>query len=666
MSEFNDKKEKKDKKDKKEKKEKKEKRSRDEDDVPEVETKKVKLAGGASTGALDDISRHEEEIIRKNTKAFVDPDVADADGNPPINGFDIDSTVVEALAARGITHMFPIQAATYSAIMTGVDVIGRARTGTGKTLAFALPIIQSLIASNKANPSKAKERGRQPRVIVLSPTRELAVQICNEFETTAQSLDSFCIYGGMPYGKQEAAIRKGVDVIVGTCGRVKDMLEKGVLSFSKIEHIVLDEADEMLNMGFQEDVEYILEMVPRKERAVQTLLFSATLPEWVKGVAKKFLRDEQETVDLVKTQKIKASTSVEHIAIQCHWSERNNVMSDVILVHGGYKARTIIFCDTKKEANEIMTAGNMKEDCQVIHGDIPQAQRETTLKAFREGKFNCLVATDVAARGIDISGVEVVIQCEPPKNVETYVHRAGRTGRANAKGVSITFFQPKQLWALQQIERKTGLMFQRAGIPTQEQIIKFSAYSALESLMGVNDAVIPTFEDKAKAIIEKKGALWAVSAALAVISGNTQPIKERSLLTNSTDMVTLHVYGEEMLRGLSPIWFFIRRHLYEEPDEHIKSMSFCADSKGAVFDMTREGAEEKLAVIKDYKLTAAIITELPELVQRDALPPPPPRWREAKYGGGNGGSRGGGFGGRGGSRGGSSGGFGGGRGGFRR
>jgi ATP-dependent RNA helicase DDX21 len=410
------------------------------------------------------------------------------------------------------------------------------------------------------------------------------------------------------------------------------MLERGALNLKDLQFIVLDEADEMLNMGFQEDVEAILGFAPKSDdKIIQTLLFSATMPAWVRNVAEKHLRSKRKEIDLVAQQKIQASVSVNHMAIPCHWTERNNILSDVIMVHAGRNARTIIFVNTKKEANEIMTASSMKEGCQVIHGDIPQGQRETTLKAYRDGKFSCLIATDVAARGIDIPDVELVVQLEPPTSVETYVHRSGRTGRANKTGTCITFFTHKQLWSLQQIEKVTKLKFKRQGIPSRDEIVRASAFGALESLMNVSDEAIPMFQDKAEAIIEKKGALWAVSAALAVISGNMCEIKERSLLTSSDKHVTVMVTGPMALRGLSPIWYVIRKCFYENPDDKVRGLRLTADSKGAVFDIPIED-KELIEQAKDYKFNIQLCKELPPLMEKEGERPPRPKWQQKKYG----------------------------------
>jgi ATP-dependent RNA helicase DDX21 len=249
-------------------------------------------------------------------------------------------------------------------IQKGQDVEGRARTGTGKTLAFALPIVERLLGSISGN----LPHGRAPRVLVLTPTRELALQIQKTFDMIkGTKLSTTCVYGGSAYGPQEGALRKGVDIVVGTCGRIKDLLEKGTLRLEKVQYVVMDECDEMLNMGFADDVELILTTVPRtganaaaggaagaaaaaaapaaastlspNSQPLQTLLFSATMPPWVENVSKKYLRPDKKYIDLVGNTQQHANADIQHLAIACHWSERNSVLGEVIQMYGGPKVR---------------------------------------------------------------------------------------------------------------------------------------------------------------------------------------------------------------------------------------------------------------------------------------------------------------------------------------
>jgi len=672
---------KKEKKDKKEKKEKKVKEAEEvvvEMEADEQPKRKEKKDKGTKRKAEEEETKEEDEEEESSNKKHkseadeVDPEEAyktkDANGNPPLVDFPISQATLERLRARGITHAFPIQAQTFKAISEGKDVVGRARTGTGKTLAFGLPIIEKLLAANKTKYGGRPATGRAPRALVLAPTRELAQQVNNEFEASAPELKTWCMYGGSPYSPQEAALRRGLDVVVGTCGRIGDLLDKGTLKLHDIEHIILDEADEMLNMGFADDVEKILGVIPREGRSVQTLLFSATLPAWVQNVAKKYLAADKMTIDLVGNTRQEASTNVKHIAIPCHWSERGSVLGDVISVYAGRTGRTIIFTETKKEANELAVNGGIKADTAVLHGDIAQNQREITLQGFREGKFQCLIATDVAARGIDIPGVELVIQCEPTNDVETYVHRAGRTGRAGQKGTCITFYTPKQVYFLQQIERKARVTFLKPGIPQQADIIRIAADDARKLVSQVHKDVVPLFAKTAEDLIEEFGgsAENALAAALAQISGHSQPIKARSLLCSATGYVTVMMQTREPIRGLGYIWAMIRRFLFEDADDKVKGMRMLADQKGALFDIP---AEKEDLVIKnpgDSRCRISIPTELPQMVTMQVERPPERRWGRggASNGGGfrGGASSGGGFRGRGGAGRGASRGRGGGRG----
>jgi len=461
--------------------------------------------------------------------------------------------------------------------------------------------------------------------------------------------------------------------VVGTCGRIKDLLEKGTLRLDKVQYVILDECDEMLNMGFADDVELILKNVPRNEDGaaasadgagapLQTLLFSATMPPWVEGVTRKYLRSSKKNIDLVGNTTQHANADITHMAIACGWSERNSVLGEVIQVYGGPKARTIIFTETKKEANELLVEPSIKGACAALHGDIPQAQRENTLKGFRDGKFPILIATDVAARGIDIAGVELVIMCEPPEKSEDYIHRSGRTGRAGQKGICICFYTPKQLYYIQNIEQRARVKFQRVPVPQQSDMIKSSVNAAVKAVQAVSAEVVPFFLEHAKTLLsdskaEGRSSAEVLAMALAKIAGFTEAPKKRSLLTSATGMVTVQVQmsGGQEIRSLSFIWSLIRRYITEDCDDKVKGIRLTGDRFGAVFDIPQE-FEQKVAEVRptDSRVTFSIPKALPDLMQI-AVERPEPKWRggDRRSGGGAGGR--GGFGGRGG----------GGRGGFR-
>nr|GMC88345.1 DEAD-box ATP-dependent RNA helicase 53-like [Ipomoea batatas] len=351
-----------------------------------------------------------------------------------ISKLGISQEVVSALARRGITQLFPIQRAVLEPAMQGIDMIGRARTGTGKTLAFGIPIMDKIIRYNEKH-----GKGRNPLALILAPTRELAKQVDKEFYESAPNLDTLCVYGGVPIGKQMGALDRGVDMVVGTPGRIIDLLKRGSLDLSELQFVVLDEADQMLNVGFAEDVERILQNAPKKR---QTMMFSATMPGWILKLTQQFLKNPVE-IDLVGNSDQKLADGISLYSIACEMHQKPAVLGPLITEHakGG---KCIVFTQTKRDADRLACAMQRNFKCEALHGDISQNQRERTLSGFREGHFNVLVATDVAARGLDVPNVDLVIHYELPNSSEIFVHRSGRTGRAGKKGSAILMYSNQQ------------------------------------------------------------------------------------------------------------------------------------------------------------------------------------------------------------------------------
>uniref|UniRef100_A0A7S3K9M8 RNA helicase n=1 Tax=Euplotes crassus TaxID=5936 RepID=A0A7S3K9M8_EUPCR len=569
---------------------------------------------------------------------------------------EIGATTIKNLNARGITKLFPVQEATFRAIYEGNDMIARDLTGSGKTLAFSLPLVEKFRKMGYYEPENRVGGRRKLLSIILAPTRELALQVSKELKAL-KSYDSeykvITVYGGVSIDDQTRELRSGVEFFVGTTGRVLDHIKRGNIDFRDIKTICLDEADQMLNMGFKEDVEEIMRSIQQdaKEKT-QFLLFSATVPSWVKEVSRKFLTQDYKFIDLVKDLKNKTSKTVQHLAINCPFFNRTATLADILLCYGGLHGKTIVFAQTKNDANSVLLADKVKLDVEVLHGDIAQNQREVTLQRFRDGKFNVLVATDVASRGLDIPNVDLVIQLEPPKDVETYIHRSGRTARAGTSGTCITFFNRKQQGLINIIESKAGIKLKKIGAPQPTDIIKASANEAIKGFEKVDDSVTHLFEETAQKLIEEKGAMKAVSLALAYISGTTEKLKKRSLLTGQENFVTYTVQTTMEFKGVSYVWSILRRLLPQDIVDGIRGMRIYNDKKGVVFDVPEEHAdrvddlynnEKESRRMMSYSLEVA--KELPELFEQDG-----------GFGGGFGGGRGG-FGGR-------SGGFGGGRGGF--
>ncbi|MFC4426070.1 DEAD/DEAH box RNA helicase [Deinococcus navajonensis] len=435
------------------------------------------------------------------------------------------------LAERGITEATPIQVESIPQTLAGKDMIGRARTGTGKTLAYALPIIQNLEPS--------RERARLPRAIVVAPTRELAKQVADEFSKSGLGLTTVTVYGGASYAPQENALRRGVDVVVGTPGRLIDHLERGNLDLSAVQYAVLDEADEMLSVGFAEAIETILQKTPEGR---QTLLFSATLNNDINRLSRKYLR-EPVIVDMVGEGKSQAAQTVEHLKVKVGRS-RTRVLADLLTIYNPEKA--IVFTRTKREAdelaNELIHRGL---EAEALHGDLAQSQRERALGAFRSGRVGVLVATDVAARGLDIPEVDLVVQYHLPQDPESYVHRSGRTGRAGRTGTAIIMYGDRENREVMGLERITGVRFTERPLPTPKEVQAASARSSADMVRKVDSGVAASFQAEAERLFSELG-LEALTRALAKISGVTEPVKAASLLSGEEGQTTLILHGERM------------------------------------------------------------------------------------------------------------------------
>ncbi|XP_042019003.1 DEAD-box ATP-dependent RNA helicase 7-like [Salvia splendens] len=461
----------------------------------------------------------------------------------------------------------------------------------GKTLAFVLPILESL-TNGPAKESRKTGYGKAPSVLVLLPTRELAAQVAADFEVYGGALGLSCcvLYGGSSYGPQLNQLKRGVDIVVGTPGRIKDHLESGNIDFRSLKFRVLDEADEMLRMGFVDDVELILGKVEDSSK-VQTLLFSATLPSWVKQISSKFLKPDKKTVGLVGNEKMKASTNVRHFVLPCTASARTQLIPDIISCYGS-GGRTIIFVETK---DSVSTLSGVLPGARSLHGDIQQSTREVILKAFRPGKFSTLVAKDVAARGLDIDDFQLIIQCEPPRDVEAYIHRCGRTGRAGKSGVAVMLYDHRKS-NFARIERESGVKFERISAPQPSDIAKSAGVEAAEKINEISDSVIPIFKAAAEELLDSSDLTPTdlLAKALANAAGYTE-IKSRSLLTSLENHVTVLLECGRPIFSPSYVCGALRRFVPEDKVESIQGLSLTADGKGAVFDVATEDLDTFLA-----------------------------------------------------------------------
>ncbi len=367
----------------------------------------------------------------------------------------LNDNIQRALDEMGFEECTQIQQEAIPVILEGKDIIGQSNTGTGKTAAFGIPILE-----------KIDKELRMPQALVLLPTRELAVQVANEFRKIGKYMDGIktvTVYGGADIREQITKLKGGAQIIVGTPGRVIDLIDRNVIKLSELKISVLDEADEMLKMGFREDIELILSKI---EHPVQTLLFSATIPDTMKNIIKKFLNNPQPIK--VLREGITAKEVKQSYFLVKH-SDKIEALTRIIDTYTPKLA--VIFCNTKKSVDELYEQLIEKGyNCDKIHGDIKQSQRLDTLNKFNNGVIDVLIATDVAARGLDIKEVEAVINFEVPSKEDYYVHRIGRTGRAGKEGSSFTLASAKEMKKIEDIEKYTKKAIRKRQVPTVDKV----------------------------------------------------------------------------------------------------------------------------------------------------------------------------------------------------
>ncbi|MCX4344035.1 MAG: DEAD/DEAH box helicase [Kineothrix sp.] len=377
----------------------------------------------------------------------------------------IDGRIIRAVEEMGFETMTPIQEQAIPVMLEGRDLIGQAQTGTGKTAAFGIPIIQ------KIDP---EERGLQ--AIILCPTRELAIQAAEEIRRFAKYMHEvkvLPVYGGQDISRQIRALSKGVQVVVGTPGRVMDHMRRHTLKTNKVRMVVLDEADEMLNMGFREDIETILKDMPEER---QTALFSATMPRPILEITKEYQKEDAEYIRV--TPKEVTIPLIKQAYYQVQRKDKEEVLTRLIDYY--HPKRSLIFCNTKRMVDEL--SEHLKErgyQAEGLHGDLSQGQRDTVMNLFRGGRMDILIATDVAARGIDVDDVEAVFNYDVPDDIEYYVHRIGRTGRAGKAGRSFTLVVGREMYKIRDIERVCHTKIRERNIPSAADITSVKAEKVL-------------------------------------------------------------------------------------------------------------------------------------------------------------------------------------------
>jgi len=414
----------------------------------------VDTGNGVLTPLTAGLPKHDPTLDRR----------ASARGPHPENGKILTTTfrelgvlpeICDALERAGIVTPFAIQEMTLSVALVGTDLIGQARTGTGKTLAFGIPILQRTVATHDPDYLELAAPGK-PQSLVVAPTRELALQVSSDLALAGKDrgIRVLTVYGGVPYDPQLDALRDGVDVVVGTPGRLIDLMNRRALDISHVKSLVLDEADEMLDLGFLPDVEKLLSKTPETR---QTMLFSATMPAAIVSLARTHMRHPMNirAESSYDTQLVPATAQ---FIYQAHDLDKPEMIGRLLQAEGS--GLTIVFTRTKRQSQRI--ADDLTErgfDASPLHGDMQQAARERALTKFREGKLRVLVATDVAARGIDVTGVTHVINYTCPEDEKTYLHRIGRTGRAGATGIAVTFVDWSDLHRWKMINKALDLPF---------------------------------------------------------------------------------------------------------------------------------------------------------------------------------------------------------------
>ena len=426
------------------------------------------------------------------------------------NEFGLEPKVLQAITELGFEESTPIQDQSIPIAMSGRDMIGQAQTGTGKTAAFGIPLINKI-------PTK------EERIValIMTPTRELAIQVSEEIGklTKYKGLRSLPIYGGQEIGRQIRALKKKPQIIIGTPGRLLDHINRKTIRLDDVQTVILDEADEMLDMGFMDDIQNILKQVPDER---QTLLFSATMPANIKKLAQQFLKDP-EHVSVIPKQV--TAPSIEQAYIELNERQKFEALSRLLDMESPDLA--IIFGRTKRRVDELSEALQKRGySADGLHGDLSQNQRDNVMRKFRDGSIDVLVATDVAARGLDVTGVTHVINFDLPQDPESYVHRIGRTGRAGKEGKAWSFVTPREIDHLHFIERVTRQRMTRKPLPTISEAIEGKQRITAERIIEVVDAEdFGAYKGLAIQLLEQYDSVQLLSAALKLLTGDKNDVQ---------------------------------------------------------------------------------------------------------------------------------------------
>lgn len=421
----------------------------------------------------------------------------------PFESLGIEEGLLHSIQALGFTQPTPIQEKAIPVLLRGTkDFIGLAQTGTGKTAAFGLPLLQLI---NKAD--------KFPQALIICPTRELCLQIANDlaaFKNKKDHISVTAVYGGTSIGEQIRSLKRGTQIVVATPGRLIDLIERKAVNLEKIHYVVLDEADEMLNMGFKEDIEFILKNTPVRQ---STWLFSATMPPEIRQVSKRYMKEPVE----VTIGKMNAGAStIDHQYYVTQHVNRYETLKRIIDFNPGLYG--IVFTRTKADAQGIAEQLTREGyDIEPLHGDLTQQQRDKVMSLFRDKSIQLIIATDVAARGIDVQGITHVINYELPDDTEVYTHRSGRTGRAGKSGISVSIVTPKEIYRLRQIEKLLNTRMHKMDIPSGKDVCRKQFFHFIDKMLqadishGEYEAYLPILKEKF-ANVEKEEILQRVGA----------------------------------------------------------------------------------------------------------------------------------------------------------
>ena len=437
------------------------------------------------------------------------------------DSFDFDPTLTRAITELGFEEATPVQAQVLPLMLEGKDVIAQAQTGTGKTAAFGLPILQRLDAG-----------ANYPQALVLAPTRELAVQVAEAIHRMGKyrGASLLAVYGGQPIERQLRVLRAGVQIVVGTPGRIMDHIRRGTLALDRVSTVILDEADEMLDMGFIEDIEFILEHVPTER---QTGLFSATMPPRIAALARKYMQDPVR----VSIEKEKMTVSlVRQIYYEVGGRDKLDALTRIL----DYEtpSSTIVFCARKSEADELVESLQGRGySAEALHGDLNQVQRDRVMNRFRSAQVEILVATDVAARGLDIPDVSHVINYDIPWDPESYVHRIGRTGRAGRTGDAITLVTPREQRLLRTIERVINKRLTRMRLPSQSDIATRKREAVLDQIRAaIEEGGLDPYISVVESLGDEFDPTEVAAAAFKVLGDGSLLGTETAAKDNDTDV----------------------------------------------------------------------------------------------------------------------------------